>query len=161
MIMQKKVIIGCLALAMTMSVASLTMAEEMPGPDASALWNYITKVSPYTKWSYWPDHMGMQDGRAPHGPRHKVFVNNQAMESAAPPLKYGAIEVKENYSKAEELKAITVMYKVKGFNPKDGDWYWAKFSPTGKALKVGKPKGCIGCHSTRVANDFVLVHEFK
>lgn len=159
--MQKKVITGCLAVAMLMSVASFTMAEEMPGPDGSALWNYISKVSPYTQWSYWPDHEGMTKGRAPHGPKHKVFVSAQAFASTAAPVQYGSIEVKENYSKAEELKAITVMYKVKDYNPQDGDWFWAKYSPTGNVLKAGKPKGCIGCHSTRAANDFVLVHEFK
>lgn len=159
--MQKKVIIGCLAFAMTMGVASLTVAEDMPGADGTALWNYISKVSPYTEWSYWPDHEGMQKGRAPHGPKHKVFVNKQAMDSTAAPLQYGAIQVKENYSKAEELKAITVMYKVKDYNPEDGDWFWAKYSPSGEVQKAGKPKGCIACHSTRVANDFVLVHEFK
>jgi hypothetical protein len=161
MIMQKKVLTGCLAVVMMLSVGSLTMAEDMPSPDGDALWNYISKVSPYTKWSFWPDHEGMVDGRAPHGPQHKVFVNKQALDSTAPPLQYGAIEVKENYSKTDELKAITVMYKIKDYNPKNGDWFWAKYSPTGETLKAGKLKGCIGCHSTRVANDFVLVHEFK
>lgn len=72
MTMQKKVITGCLAVAMLLSVSSLTMAEDMPGPDGDALWNYISKVSPYAKWSFWPDHKGMQDGRAPHGPQHST-----------------------------------------------------------------------------------------
>ncbi len=159
--MRKMVMTGYLAIFMLMSVGTLSMAAEMPKPDGEVLWDYITSESPYTEWSYWPDHPGMQEGRAPHGPLHKVFVNKQALESATPPLQYGAIEVKENYSKDKELKAITVMYKVKGYNPDDGDWFWVKYSPTGKALKVGKPMGCIGCHGTRAANDFVLVHEFK
>jgi len=159
--MLKKLITGCLAVALMMSVAPFTVAEEMPGPDGAAVWNHISKVSPYTEWGQWADHGGMLAGRAPHGKFHKVFVNKQGLDSKTPPLQYGAIEVKENYSKAKELKAITVMYKVKGFNPDSGDWFWAKYSPTGEVLKAGKPKGCIGCHSTRVANDFVLVHEFK
>jgi len=159
--MQKKVTTGCLAVAMIFAMTSLSIAEDMPGADGDALWNYISKVSPYAKWSYWPDHAAMQDGRAPHGPQHKVFVNKQALDSTAPPLQYGAIQVKENYSKASELKAVTVMYKVKDYNPKDGDWFWAKYSSTGETLKAGKLKGCIGCHSTRAANDFVLVHDIK
>ena len=53
------------------------------------------------------------------------------------------------------------MYKIKGYNPNDGDWFWVKYSPDGKADKAGKPKGCIGCHGTRANNDFILVHEFK
>ena len=159
--MHKQLFTGCLAATLVLAMAVVSMAEEMPKPDASALWTYISKTSPYTKWSYWPDHQGMQDGRAPHAPLHKVFVNKQALNSPAPPLQYGAIEVKENYSPAHELKAITVMYKVKDYNPKDGDWFWVKYSPKGEPLKAGKPMGCIGCHGTRSANDFVLVHEFK
>jgi len=53
------------------------------------------------------------------------------------------------------------MYKVAGYNPGAGDWFWAKYSPQGKADKFGKPSGCVGCHVTRAKNDFILVHEFK
>lgn len=159
--MKNRLLKGCLVIVALLSVGTWAIAGSMPAPDGDALWNYISKEAPYTQWSFWPDHQGMQDGRAPHGPKHKVFVNDLALNSPTPPLQYGAIQVKENYSKAEELKAITVMYKVKGYNPDSGDWFWAKYSPEGKPLKVGKPMGCIGCHGTREANDFVLVHEFK
>ncbi len=135
--------------------------QEMPGPDPVALWNYITKVSPYKNWKFWPDHQGMQPGRAPHGPFHKVYVNEAAYTSTKPPVKYGAIEVKENYNKEKKLVVITVMYKVKDYNPSDGDWFWVKYSPDGKAKPFGKPRGCIGCHGTRAKNDFIIVHEFK
>ena len=107
------------------------------------MWGYITKESPYTKWEFWPDHQGMQPGRAPHGPLHKVFVNDRALDSSQPPVQYGSIAVKENYGKDKELKAITVMYKVTGYNPDAGDWFWAKYSPEGKADKFGKPEGCV------------------
>ncbi len=159
--MIKQLITGCLGLAIAFGAASYGLADDLPAPDGQALWTYISKTSPYKQWSYWPDHKGMQEGRAPHAPLHKVFVNKQALESTSAPLKYGAIEVKENYSPSHELKAITVMYKSKKYNPKDGDWFWVKYSPKGEPLKAGKPKGCIGCHGTRSANDFVLVHEFK
>ncbi len=137
------------------------LADEMPGSDPAAFWNYITKVSPYKNWSFWADHQGMQPGRAPHGPLHKVYVNDRALNSPKPPVQYGSMVVKENYGKNKELKAITVMYKVSGYNPGDGDWFWAKYSPEGKADKAGKLEGCIGCHGTRADNDFILVHEFK
>ena len=64
-------------------------SEEMPGPDPADLWNYITKVSPYQEWSFWPDHQGMQEGRAPHGPLHKVYVNDRALNSPKLPVQYG------------------------------------------------------------------------
>jgi len=159
--MRKRTIITCAVLsAVGLLIASVVLAQ-MPGPDPDQLWRHITIDSPYTKWSFWPDHQGMQPGRAPHGPLHKVYVNDRALNSDRPPLQYGSIQVKENYSKAKELKAVTVMYKINGYNPKDGDWFWVKYSLDGKAAKFGMPKGCIGCHGTRVKNDFVLVHEFK
>ncbi len=158
----KKVVmtIGVLIITACFLSGSLSSAE-MPGPDPAELWNHITKVSPYKEWSFWPDHQGMQPGRAPHGPLHKVYVNDRALNSPKPPVQYGAIQVKENYSKAKELKAITVMYKVHGYNPKDGDWFWVKYAPDGKAEPFGKPAGCIGCHGTRASNDFIVVHEFR
>jgi len=139
----------------------LPAQAEMPGADAAALWNYITKESPYTQWKFWPDHQGLLPGRAPHGPFNKVYVNDLALNSPKPPLAYGSIQVKESYNDDKKLAAITVMYKVKDYNPKDGDWFWAKYSVDGQANPSGKPAGCIGCHGTRAANDFVLVHEFK
>ena len=145
---------------MSLGISSLAFAE-MPGPDAEALWRYISETSPYTSWGFWPDHQGVQPGRAPHGPLHKVYVNDRGLSSARPPVQYGTIAVKENYGKDMELKAITVMYKSHGFNPDAGDWYWVKYSPEGKAGPSGKPAGCVGCHGTRAKNDFVLVHEFK
>lgn len=150
-----------IAVAVCLFSAPLIMAE-MPKPDPVSLWNYITKVSPYTKWSYWPDHQGMQLSRAPHGTMHRVYVNDRALNSAGPPLQHGSIEVMENYQGEHEgLNNITVMYKALGYNPPDGDWYWAKYAPDGKVISHGKTRSCIGCHGTREKNDFVVVHEFK
>jgi hypothetical protein len=151
---------GILFIAACLGAGSAAFAD-MPGPDPQALWNYITKVSPYQNWSSWPDHPGIQPGRAPHGPLHKVYVNDHALHSAKPPVQYGTIIVKENYSKAKELMAITVMYKIPGYNPNAGDWFWVKYTPAGKAKPFGQPKGCIGCHGTKANNDFIIVHEFK
>ncbi len=157
--MKQVITIGIFSLAL-LGFLGLPAVAEMPAGEADALWNYITKESPYTKWSFWPDHQGMQPGRAPHGPLHKVYVNDRAINSPKPPVQYGSIAVKENYGNDRELKAITVMYKLQGFNPDDGDWFWAKYSPDGKADIAGQPAGCIGCHGTRASNDFILVHEF-
>jgi hypothetical protein len=152
--------ITVVVMTVTLIFGAIVFAE-MPNPDPDALWQYITNESPYEKWEFWPDHQGMQPGRAPHGPLHKVYVNDRAINSPKPPVQYGSIAVKENYGKDKELKAITVMYKLAGYNPDAGDWFWAKYSPAGKADKFGKPAGCVGCHGTRAKNDFILVHEFK
>lgn len=148
-------------IAVSLVAAPMTFAE-MPAADPAAVWDYITKVSPYHQWSYWPDHQGLQLSRAPHGTLHRVFVNDRALKSSGPPLQNGSIEVMENYQgEAEILNNITVMYKVHGYNPPDGDWYWVKYAPDGKIIEQGKPRSCIGCHGTRAKNDFVVVHDFK
>ncbi|MFH2218689.1 MAG: cytochrome P460 family protein [Pseudomonadota bacterium] len=159
--MKKSIIVmSAIVLVAGMVIGSMAFAD-MPGADPAALWTYITKDSPYTEWGFWPDHQGMQSGRAPHGPLHKVYVNDRGLNSSKPPLKDGSILVKENYSKDEKLGAITVMYKVNDYNPGDGDWFWVKYSPDGKVDAFGKPNGCIGCHGVRADNDFVTTHEFK
>ncbi len=141
-------------------IASTAFAE-MPAPDGKALWQYITKESPYTKWEFWDDHQGLQEGNAPHAPQHKVFVNKTGTVSGKSAAEFGTVVVKENIGNDNKLKALTVMYKVEGFNPKKGDWFWAKYSPKGKVAKSGKVKGCIGCHNSVEDNDYIFVHEFK
>ena len=155
-----KKIIACLAVISSCSLFVTLAFAQMPSATSDGLWKYITKESPYSKWSFWPDHKGMQSGRAPHGPLHKVYVNDQALKSAHV-LPYGAIVVKENYGKDKKLKAITVMYKMKDANPAAGDWLWAKYSPSGKGAKFGKVTGCINCHSARADNDYIFVHELQ
>ena len=61
-----------------------------------------------------------------------IYVNKEGLDSKSPPVKYGTIIVKENLNHGRELKAITIMYKIKDFNPSSGDWFWAKYSRGGE-----------------------------
>lgn len=162
---KKELFLACLVIPVVWGIvlvkAGRVCADDLPEANPDALWHYITKESPYTNWDFWPDHQGMQAGRAPHGPLHKVYVNSLALKSSGVPLQAGSIQVKENFGKDRELKAVTVMYKIPGYNPRDGDWYWAKYTPEGKSDVSGKPRGCIGCHGTRASNDFVIVHDLR
>jgi hypothetical protein len=160
MIMGKKVVTGCLFVVMMLSTAGLAIAEDMPAPDSAALWDHISKVSPYTAWSFWPDHQGLQEGNAPHAPQHKIFVNSIGLKAEKASLDFGAIVVKENIGNDDKLKALTVMYKVRDYNPEAGNWFWAKYSPSGKVAKSGKVKGCIECHTSMAENDYLFMHEF-
>lgn len=126
------------------------------GPDGNMLWDRITGSSPYTDWGQFPDHMGMQPGRAPHGAKHMVYVNAKGLKKGAPKPD-GTIIVKENYTADDKLAAITVMYKVKGYNPAGRDWFWVKYAPDGTVQKQGKPEGCVNCHMTRLDKDMIMV----
>ncbi|MBU4563979.1 MAG: cytochrome P460 family protein [Desulfarculus sp.] len=147
-----------LALAPALAAAG---DRPMPPPQAPALWDYITKTSPYTKWSQWPDYSGVRRSRSPHGPYNQVYANQAALRSTKAPLNYGAIQVKASQTEDGKLKDVLVMYKAKGYSPKTGDWFWAMYTPQGRPLAAGKPAGCIRCHSAMGDNDYVLAHQFR
>jgi hypothetical protein len=141
-------LLGCsVALALG---ANRATAGEMPGADAGELWEYFTKTSPYSGWEFWPGKDGMYEGRHPHGANLKLYANDIALKAAKegkemPP---GSIVLKENYGKdAKTLMAITPMYKVEGYNPEGGDWFWVKYGADGGVQKAGKVEGCIKCHA--------------
>ena len=158
--MRKLWAIGLSAVIFLVSL-SFTPREDMPAADAGEFWGFITRSSPYKEWKFWDDHADMQPGRAPHGPFHRVYVNDILLNADGVPAPYGSIQVKESYNKDKQMMNITVMYKLKDFNPSAGDWWWAKYDLDGKAGPVGKVQGCIGCHGVRADNDYILVHDLK
>jgi hypothetical protein len=148
-----------LIFAILILTAVWSIAQDGPAVDGDALWKDISVISPYTQWGQWPDHTGIQAGKAPHGPFHIVYVNKVGLTKGHP-KPYGTIVVKENYTPAKELAAITVMYKVKGDNPDAGDWFWVKYAPDGTVQKAGKPAGCVNCHRVRAEQDFIMVSDY-
>jgi hypothetical protein len=162
-------IMGIIFLFLTFASAfathKLTPAEKfapLPGTDAQAIYHYITKENPYKSWQLWPGKGKLYQGRHPQGAYLTTYINDIASLSigAGKPMVNGSIIVKENYTPEKNLSAITVMYKIKGYNPSAGDWFWSKYDVTGKTLKAGKVKGCIDCHSSQIANDFIFTGTF-
>jgi len=157
----KKLVIAVVTLmfAAFLVVSVSGAGETMPGSDAEELWNYITEESPYEGWGFWPGYVGVYPGKSPHGAYLKLYANPPALKAAreGKPMPEGAILVKENYGKDKTtLMAVTPMYKIEGYNPDGGDWYWAKYGPDGKAMAAGQPKGCISCHGTVKDNDWLF-----
>jgi hypothetical protein len=87
-----------------------------------------------------------------------TYVNNAAMDSIRKKTAFaeGSIIVKENYMSDKKLAALTVMYKVKGFNPEAGDWFWLKVMPDGMIEGSGRMSMCIQCHTEAKATDFLF-----
>ncbi|MBW1988886.1 MAG: cytochrome P460 family protein [Deltaproteobacteria bacterium] len=128
---------------------TMTM-KGMPLPEAQAFWNYIARENPYEKWGMFPGYTGMYEGQSPHGAYLKLYANEKAVMAAekGEPMPPGAILVKENYAKDQKtLMAITPMYKVPGYNPDGGNWFWAKYKPDGTVDASGKVNSCIQCHT--------------
>jgi hypothetical protein len=143
-------------------ITPLEKIAPLPGLEAQAIYKYITKEDHYKNWSLWPGKGELYKGRHPHGAYLTTYINDVADLSikAGKPMVNGAIIVKENYSPKKKLAAVTVMYKIKGYNPSAGDWFWIKYGADGKVLKSGKVKGCINCHLSQKANDFVFTGRF-
>ena len=140
---------------------SETMAT-LPGPDAAKLYDYITRDNPYVKWELWPGKSRLYKGREPHGSLLTTHVNNHAYFSAKGKkgeMAADSIIVKENYTSRKKLAALTVMYKIKGYNPAAGNWFWAKYEPYGNVLASGKVEACINCHGDNKTNDFIMTEK--
>ena len=70
------------------------------------------------------------------------------------------------------LGAVTVMYRREaGYDPDNGNWFWAKYKPDGsldtnpKGMQLagrvakGADKGCIVCHRAAPGGDMVFNHD--
>jgi hypothetical protein len=153
------------ALALTL-LSALAMADgnrdELPVKEVGKLQQYISETNPYTGWQLWPGTHKMYPGKRPHGEFLTTYVNDIALQSlhkgeAKFPL--GSIIVKENYTADKKLDAVTVMYKVDGYNPMGGDWYWLRYNPAGIVEAQGQVTACIGCHSAMITKDWVFTQK--
>jgi len=129
-----------------------------PGPDAVKLYEYIVKLKPYTDWQLFPGKSRMYQGTQPHGSFLTTYVNDEAYYSLRDKkgLSDGSIIAKENYTADKKLDSLTVMYKIIGYNPKAGDWFWAQYGLEGKVMASGKVEACIICHEAKKENDYIF-----
>ena len=131
---------------------------QTPAEFQQSFWRHLTVSSPYAQWARLP--AGADEPRAardPHGPWVKIYLNAVAAKNPAR-LEYGSILVNEEYDDDKTtLRAVSVMYCVKGTDPAHYDWYWLKYAPDGKVMRApaeqggkpiaGKVQSCINCHA--------------
>ena len=135
-----------------------SVIRHMPWAGGGDVRYHITIHKPYKKWATWPRKGKMYKGKEPHGAFLTTYVNEMALDSInkAQGMADRSIIVKENYDNNKQLTAITVMYKIKGYNPDSGDWFWAKYDPKFNILAEGKVKDCLDCHGTVKDNDYIF-----
>jgi hypothetical protein len=124
------------------------------------LWERISADTDYSKYAYWPGHEGVKPGQAPHGAFHRVYVNRVLLEMMPVREKIapiGTVIVKDNLDASKTRVSITAMAKIQGYDPENGDWFWANYTSEGEVKAAGKLKGCIGCHEGLKENDYVIV----
>lgn len=126
------------------------------------LWNELEK----TKLNTVPATLYV--GGPPHGPVREVLEGKIDGQRVIVKRNYGgkgvSIDAVSN-NRDKFLKAITVMIKKDGYDPKNNNWFWVKYkkdgslhqTPSGIKL-TGKVPGCIGCHQSASGNDLVFAH---
>ncbi len=158
-------------LALLLLTAGVSGAGEEPPPaDAEALWKYISQPPGFQKWGTWSNFRELRRSRCgtAYGFYMRVYVNDIALKARGNTLPVGSILVREGqnmgsntYAPNGQIMAYTVMYKVEGFNPKGGNWFWATYTGLGQARDSGALSECIHCHQTSWNNDYVLGHDLK
>lgn len=155
-----RVIIGAM-LAWSCQGASAQEAgagQELPEPEAEAVWSHLEQADYTESWSLWPGTEALYQGQEPHGALLTTYVNpvaNDALADFSGEMPRGSIIVKENYMPSDELAAVTVMYKAEqGYNPEHGDWFWLKRLADGTVEASGKVEGCQACHGVS-ENDYL------
>ena len=141
-----------------------TASKDLPAAEAQAFVEYIIQIHPYEEWPLWPGKDKLYKGTEPHGALLTTYVNESALgalKEKSGSLPAGSIIVKENYTPAKELAAVTAMYRVEGYNPQAGDFFWIKFFPDGKVDAAGKVESCIACHSSAPGEDFLFTGDVK
>ena len=163
--------LACLGLVWLLgSLPGPLLAGQGPPPDAQALWKAITAPPGFQKWGTWSALREQRRSRCAtaYGYYARVFANDIALKAKGSPLPPGSIVVREGmgmgtntYAPNGQIHAYTVMYKVPGFNPKGGDWFWASYSGTGQVRDAGALSECIKCHQSAWQNDYLLGVELK
>ena len=140
------------------SVATPTTVA-LPPADGAALYSYISKTDNYRNWRLWLGTQEMYQGRsAVHGAMLSIYVSDSvysAIQNREKSMPAGGIIVKENYNADRKLAVLTVMYKVKGYDPEHNDWFWAEYGSDGNIVFQGKVENCNACHGIRKDNDYI------
>ena len=166
--MKKIVFLISLLVVLSLVFSGMILAQPKKGSAAAAagasVWDYLKKEGFAKNWKMWPGTTAMHQGPEPHGAFLTTYVNDVALKSInAKKGKFsdGSMISQENYSKDKKLKFIAVMYKVKGYNPQDGNWFWAQYKPDGRIESEGKVDECIKCHIAQKGNDYVYTSKLK
>ncbi|MGB7292408.1 MAG: hypothetical protein WBD99_09565 [Thermodesulfobacteriota bacterium] len=134
--------------------------SKAPKEIAADLWKLMKTENYRDRWNMWPGKETLYKGSDPHGALLTTYINAigyEAVVKREKQLPPGTIIAMENYMEDKTLEAITVMYNLVPFDPEHENWFWVKFAPDGKPVKMerdgetiilaGKVAECIECHS--------------
>lgn len=126
---------------------------------AASLWAHLESED-YRSWPLYPGKGELYSGTEPHGMLLTTYVNriaHDAIANGSATHPGGSIIVKENYMPDSTFDAATVMHKVPGFDPENGDWFWAKYNADGVAEEgAGRMAMCQQCHAAARDRDYIM-----
>jgi hypothetical protein len=136
---------------------------------AASFWKYLHKPkATYRSWGS-PGNTALRKTDAPHSTVGQTFLNDVANRNLKQPST-GSVFVREEYAPdGRTLRNISVMYRAKATNPKNGNWYWMLYQPNGQLARTPRAQGnremagrvgvCIECHRHAAGNDFVFLND--
>ncbi|MDF1581621.1 MAG: hypothetical protein P1P74_12730, partial [Desulfuromonadales bacterium] len=71
------VTVTCMVLGAAWGMA-LAGSGSLPAADGKAVYDYITKTSPYQQWSLWPGKEKFYKGKHPHGALLTTYASEPA-----------------------------------------------------------------------------------
>lgn len=150
------------------ALVAVVAVAQAGGNLGTRYWNLISGQDYRYTWHYVPGKpMGFYKGTEPHGATLRTFVNNiafDAIQAKNGVYPVGSVIAKDNHMPDNKLAAITVMVKMEpGYDPANGDWWWAKYDPNGKFAdtEVGKVQMCSACHAQAKGQDYVFSTAIK
>lgn len=126
------------------------MGRPLPDTTATSLWLYLERVDYRDAWDLWPGMGEFYGGPEAHGLFLTTYVNSGALaaiEQRASSMPAGAVIVTEAFLPNRTLDNVAVMYKVRGYDPDHGDWFYARFQPDGEVAAAGRVQSCRECHA--------------
>lgn len=135
---------------------------DLPAADGQAVYDYIIKTNPFQKWPLYP-RRGELYAADSHSSFLTTYVSPNTLEAiqSKGPFPDNSFIVTQMYKGGRNnvnktLNGVLVMYRVSGYNPEAGNWFWAKYGQGGKIQLEGKVALCIDCHVKAKEKDWVF-----
>lgn len=123
-----------------------------------ALWEAIQGWEDWNQVEPWDGIRNSSD--CTHGPYVQITYNDLAADNIGSTQPDGAIIVKRGHDAPDgsaPVGFVTVMQKIEGYDPDNGDWFWLRVSDDGTLsdTELGSASFCYGCHSAG-GQDYLL-----
>ena len=136
---------------------------QTPAEFYANFWQHIMKPgAAYNTWKPLDHEPPNVEVENPHGNESPTYANDVAAKDPKN-LPVGSILVREDYDDQRQRQSISVLYRVKDYDPEHGNWYYLRFTETGAVMRgtdnkplAGKVASCIDCHARASGKDFVF-----